>query len=404
MSESDKTSSDLSIPNSERHHKRRIQFGAMPDWRPHMPLAISDDLHHHWLLKFHRQFLSSHVENFAPINGDDAEFLLRHDPFVNDVIGLHTEATVGDDGGVKCRTLHLTRPDGLQIVYDVDSHSLPSEIRGLLSDPTITFIVYDSQKLDTNLYSVLPEPTAKIMDMKPIVDLIKDSYSVILGKIIDHNADIEDVIRSIVGEDHLTYSLGTYLSSNNLRAIMPLDFCGLLERKYSELATLRNTYFTKSQKFVPLPRNLLWKVEDEDDEKLSRISSTSEEIEQAFYDNKTTDTSAMKSGKSREPLLPTPQVGGFVSLTHHEPKRGPDLVFPSVLQRVEYDSNRKEWRPFAPKQDPPMMQGVQKLTLNHDAHRSVMVQPGVGMTAQTTLMTPKGRGRGYGRGRGGPSS
>lgn len=269
-------SSDSIIANSDRHHRRREKetdavkgFGNTFGWHEQLPLLRSDDIHHHWLMKFHRHFLSTRHENFDIISEEDADHLLRHDPLVPNVLGLHVEASVlesTDDtteilSHPKCRTLHVTRPDGLQLIFDVFAKPLHASIRTLLADPNYTFVIHNIKEIDACLKLHLTEPIARIFDIQPVIDFIKESEADVFGKLLPSNADLEDVVRIIVGGDNIGHGFGVFLTSSLVRGVMALDICGLIERKYMELVYVRDELLEQKGKFVQLPKNLLWSVE-----------------------------------------------------------------------------------------------------------------------------------------------
>lgn len=363
--------SKLSITNSERHPKRREQnipatsFGHIPNWYETLPLLLSECLNHKWLRTFQRHFLSARVENFASIDDDDAAYLLQHDSVVPNVLGLHIEPCSYDEDhesedtkAVRCRTIHVTRPDGLQLIFDVYRQRLEQDMRDLLCDPDINFVIYDSKNVDEIFSTILPDAVPNVMDIKPIIDIIKHTESTILGKIIPFEADLDTILRTVTGQGYFFQNTGSYPTSSVLRGIMALDLCALFELKYTNLSHIRNLYFSKTGKFVKLPRNLLWQPEqDTEPITVSSLSSSSDEpgcsgnvVKTNFLPvtQTTFPTNECWIRRSRrEPLLPLPPSrlnAGFKPITKMPPKRqGPDLTYPECLRPVKFDHFRGSW-------------------------------------------------------------
>lgn len=233
----------------------------IPGWVEPLTMLWRENLHHEWIRYFHRQLFSTRSETMGPISDDDVVYLLSNDPLRRGVISAYVETSFcsGSSGSmeavipVRAEWLHLMRPDGLQFVFDIRRDGMSSTIRNFLVDNQLTIVLYDAGLTEEALAPFLRAPIPSVLDIQPLLKLIKETKLDVFGKPIN-DADVDEVARDIVGREGLGQGIGSYLTSGKAITAIIFDVCVLIERK-RELLTPVTSIFEEGRA-VKTPNNL----------------------------------------------------------------------------------------------------------------------------------------------------
>lgn len=196
----------------------------------------------------------------VPIDVDeaDARKLLTTSPVAKGILGLHIQPTLSlarSSSELRCKTVRIVRPDGLQILFDVQSaDGFSAELALLLSRRDITFVTYDGTFAQAALQRQTFGPIPRLYDLRTTLEAIRSVGSTILGRPL-RSTDLSEAAGSILGISAFESYLGTSLLADSTLAILCLDIYSLLDYKFVELyETLRADTSQRAQ----LPTASTW--------------------------------------------------------------------------------------------------------------------------------------------------